>query len=444
MAAEDGTTHVLCLMGTRPEAIKMFPVVHALRASEWFSPIVITTGQHRDLVEPILELAGIVPDHDLEVGRPGLTLNDLVGEVIERLDTFCRKRFGATGASVATETDIREDGFPAAALVHGDTSSALAAALASFHLRIPVGHVEAGMRTGLTLTPFPEELNRQLIARIAAFHLAPTSVAEENLVREGIAYQQVFVTGNTGIDALRFAAEQEAAFDDPAVAGALASGNPLVVVTAHRRENWNGGLGRVADAIGRLAAAHPAVRFVVPLHPNPLVRTQLGEPLAVHENVIRTEPLAYAPFARLMSRAAVIVTDSGGIQEEAPALGVPVLVARESTERGEGVDAGTLTLVGTDPDRIVAESEAVLADPDAHRVDPARNPYGDGRASERIVTALEYISGFPRVPVRFGPGFSRRAVLAAAGYPAGLLAPPTDARNEQPDRTEERDQWVGH
>jgi UDP-N-acetylglucosamine 2-epimerase (non-hydrolysing) len=442
--AGDGTTRVLCLMGTRPEAIKMFPVVHALRASEWFTPVVIITGQHRDLVEPILELAGIVPDDDLEVGRPGLTLNDLIATVVERLDAFCRDRFGATGASVATGEDIREDGFPAAALVHGDTSSALAAALASFHLRIPVGHVEAGMRTGLTLTPFPEELNRQLIARIAAFHLAPTSIAEENLVREGIPYQRVFVTGNTGIDALRFAAEQEADFDDSAVAGALASGNPLVVVTAHRRENWNGGLARIADAIGRLATAHPDARFVVPLHPNPLVHAQLGEPLAGHANVIRTEPLAYAPFARLMSKAAVIVTDSGGIQEEAPALGVPVLVARDSTERGEGVDAGTLTLVGTHPDKIVAEAEAVLADPAAHRVDPARNPYGDGFASERIVTALEYISGFPRVPARFGPGFSRRAVLAAAGYPAGLLAAPADARNTQPDRTEEHDRWVGH
>lgn len=442
--AGDRTTHVLVLMGTRPEAIKMFPVVHALRASEWFSPVVITTGQHRDLVEPILELAGIVPDHDLEVGRPGLTLNDLVGMVIERLDAYCRQRFGATGSTVATRTDIRQDGFPAAALVHGDTSSAFAAALASFHLRIPVGHIEAGMRTGLTLTPFPEELNRQLVARIAAFHLAPTSIAEENLVREGIPYQQVFVTGNTGIDALQFAAQQDVVFDDPAVAGAVSSGDPLVVVTAHRRENWNGGLGRVAEAIGRLAAAHPVVRFVVPLHPNPLVRTQLGEPLAAYANVIRTEPLAYAPFARLMSKAAVIVTDSGGIQEEAPALGVPVLVARESTERNEGVDAGTLTLVGTEPDRIVAEAEAVLADPAAHRVDPARNPYGDGRASERIVTALEYIAGFPRVPLRFGPGFSRRAVLHAGGYPGGLLSQPAGARNEQPDRSEEHDRWVGH
>jgi UDP-N-acetylglucosamine 2-epimerase (non-hydrolysing) len=182
---------------------------------------------------------------------------------------------------------------------------------------------------------------------------------------------------------------------------------------------------------------------VIPLHPNPLVRAELGEPLAVHANVVRTEPQAYAPFARLMSRATVIVTDSGGIQEEAPALGVPVLVARDSTEREEGVTAGTLKLVGTDADRIVSETEAVLADPSAHRLDPARNPYGDGHASERIVTALDYVAGGATVPVRFGPGFSRKAVLLASGYPAGLLAQPLEPRNVQPDRSEEHDTWVG-
>jgi len=435
--------HVLCLMGTRPEAIKMFPLVHAFRESAWFEPVVITTGQHRDLVAPILELAGIEPDYDLEVGRPGLTLNDLVATVVTRLDAFCRERYGATGAHVASPDD-RADGFPVAAFVHGDTSSAMAAAIASFHIRIPVGHVEAGLRTGGSiLSPFPEELNRQLIARIAAFHLAPTSIAEENLVREGVDYQRIFVTGNTGIDALRYAAQQEVAFDDPAVAEAVASGDRLVVVTAHRRENWNGGLGRIADAIGRLASAHPDVRFVVPLHPNPLVREELGAPLAPFPNVVRTEPQAYAPFAKLMSRAAVIVTDSGGIQEEAPALGVPVLVARESTERGEGVSAGTLTLVGTDSDRIVAMTTAVLADPAAHRVDPARNPYGDGRAAERILTALEYIAGFKEIPERFGPGFSRRSVLRAAGYSASVLDQPVHERDVQPDRDEEHDRWVG-
>jgi UDP-N-acetylglucosamine 2-epimerase (non-hydrolysing) len=439
----DGFTHVLVLIGTRPEAIKMFPLVHALHACEQFEPVVITTGQHADLVRPILDLAGIEPDYDLMVGHADLTLNELVMSVVDRLDSYCRHRFGATGAGVATREEIRGDGFPAAALVHGDTSSAMAAAVASFNLRIPVAHVEAGLRTWSTLTPFPEELNRQLISRIAAFHFAPTSNAEENLVREGVRNEQIFVTGNTGIDALRYAARQEVEFNDPAVAAAAASDAPLVIVTAHRRENWNGGLAGISEAVGRLAAAHPEARFVLPLHPNPLVRAAFGEPLAVHSNVIRTEPQSYAPFAHLMSRASVILTDSGGIQEEAPALGVPVLVARDSTEREEGVEAGTLTLVGTDPERIVAETERVLADPAEARLDPADNPYGDGRAAERIVAALDFVGGGTTLPTPFGPGFSRKAVRLAAGYPGGILGPPLDARNIQPDRSEEHDRWVG-
>jgi UDP-N-acetylglucosamine 2-epimerase (non-hydrolysing) len=436
-------SHVLVLIGTRPEAIKMFPVVLALRRSSRFEPVVITTGQHQDLVGPILELAGIEPDVDLGVGHAGLTLNSLVRSVIERLDGFLRERFGATGAAVATRDQIRGDGFPVAALVHGDTSSALAAALTAFNLRIPVGHVEAGLRTFSTLTPFPEELNRQLISRIAAFHLAPTSVNGENLVREGVRYEQVFVTGNTGIDALRYAATLKLPFEDPLVGEVVDSGAPYVVVTAHRRENWNGGLGRIADAIGRLATDHPGCRFVVALHPNPLVRSELGGPLAAYPNVIRTEPLAYAQFARLMSGSALVMTDSGGIQEEAPALGVPVLVARESTERGEGVDAGLLELVGTSTDSIVAAAESVLSDPASHRVDPSASPYGDGRAADRIVGALEYLGGVAPAPLRFGPGFSRRVVLAAAGYPHGLVSAPAEPRNALPDRSEEQDEWVG-
>ena len=437
-------SNVLLLMGTRPEAIKMFPLVQAFKRSSWYRPVVVTTGQHADLVKPILDLAGIEPDMDLGVGHPGLTLNGLVQSVVERLDSFCRERFGATGSAVATRAEIRGDGFPVVALVHGDTSSAMAAALACFNLRIPVGHIEAGLRTGKTLTPFPEELNRQVISRIAAFHLAPTSTNEENLVLEGVRYEQIFVTGNTGIDALRYASTLDVPFDDPAVTKVVDSGAPYVVVTAHRRENWNGGLAQIAEAIGRLAAERPGTQFVVPLHPNPLVRTELGLPLAAHPNIVRTEPLAYAQFARLMARATLIVTDSGGIQEEAPALGVPVLVARDSTEREEGVDAGTLKLVGTNPDTIVAEAAAILADPAVHRINPADNPYGDGLAADRIVAAHEYLAGVGAAPVRFGPGFSRRAVLHAAGYPSGLRTTPTEARGAQPDRTEEHDRWVGH
>jgi UDP-N-acetylglucosamine 2-epimerase (non-hydrolysing) len=263
-------------------------------------------------------------------------------------------------------------------------------------------------------------------------------------VREGIPYEQVFVTGNTGIDALRFASTLDVAFDDEALAEAVASGDPIVTVTAHRRENWEGGLARIAEAIGGLAAAHPGTRFVVPLHPNPLVREQLGRPLAVHANVVLTEPLSYAPFARLMARSTLIVTDSGGIQEEAPALDVPVLVTRDTTERGEGVEAGTLRLVGTDPDRIVEAASLLLNDPAAHAaIAAAVNPYGDGQASERVVAALEYLAGLGPAPVRFGPGFSRRAVLAAAGYPAGLGTASGIPRGLAPDRDEETDRWVG-
>jgi len=445
MSASDSgkRSNVLVLIGTRPEAIKMFPLVHALRRSLCFAPVVVTTGQHRDLVRPILELADIEPDVDLDVGRPGLSLNDLVATVVAGIDHFCRDRFKATGATVASRDQIWESGFPSGALVHGDTSSAAAAAQAAFNLRIPVGHVEAGLRTGTTLTPFPEELNRQVISRIAAFHLAPTAVNRQNLVREGIPDERVFVTGNTGIDALLHASKLDPPFADPAVGAVVDSGNPYVVVTAHRRENWNGGLGRIAEALCRLAEARPGLRIVVPLHPNPLVRTQLGEPLEAHDNVVLTEPLAYAQFARLMGGAAVVLTDSGGIQEEAPALGVPVLVLRDSTERVEGVDAGTLRLVGTAPERIATAAGAVLDDPDAHAVDPATNPYGDGHASKRIVAAFEYLAGLGNPPRRFGPAFSRKEVLEASGYPFGVFTTPVNERGIQPDRTEEHDRWVG-
>jgi len=442
-AVDERRTNILVLVGTRPEAIKMFPVIHALERSTWFAPVVITTGQHRDLVAPVFELAEVEADFDLEVGRPGLTLNDLFASVVSGLDHYCREQFHATGATVATREEVRESGFPAAALVHGDTSSAAAAAIAAFNLRIPVGHVEAGLRTGSTLSPYPEELNRQMIGRIAAFHLAPTATNRQNLVREGVDDERVFITGNTGIDALRYASSLDAPSPDEAVNRIVDSGEPYVLVTAHRRENWNGGLGAVADAVGRIAAARPGVHFILPLHPNPLVREQLGRPLEPYANVVRTEPLSYAPFARVMSKATAIITDSGGIQEEAPALGVPVLVARDSTERVEGLAAGTLRLVGTDPELIATETEAVLDHRDAYAVDPATNPYGDGHAADRIVAALEYLAGVGPAPSRFGPSFSRREVLEAAGYPFGMFTTPVEERGKQPDRDEENDRWVG-
>jgi UDP-N-acetylglucosamine 2-epimerase (non-hydrolysing) len=430
-------------VGTRPEAIKLVPVIRALESSATFDPIVVSTGQHRDLVAPIFELAGITPRIDLEVGGPGSTLTGIVASVMERLDAFCRSEFGADGAAIATAEELADEGFPAATLVHGDTSSALGAALASFHLRIPVVHVEAGLRTDNTLSPFPEELNRQLISRIACFHLAPTLTNDENLVHEGIPLERVFTTGNTAIDAMRWAASLDVPYSDPRVAELADSDRRIVVVTAHRRENWGVGLKSIATAISELAETFPEVAFVVPLHPNPLVQDQLGAPLADYENVICTEPQPYVEFARLLNRAHFVISDSGGIQEEAPSVGTPVLVTRESTEREEGVIAGTLELVGTDPDRIVVAATRLLTNPAAYdAMARADNPYGDGHSAPRIVAALSYLAGFGRPPASFGPGFSRQAVLQTAGYPAGLdvAGEPIHARGLVP-HDEELDRW---
>lgn len=409
---------ILVVVGTRPEAIKMLPLVRALTEHPSLHPVVVSTGQHRDLVDPVLAAAGITPDVDLGCGEPGETLNDLVTSVMSRFDAFVRSRYGDPTTEVADLQRVVSEGYPGAVLVHGDTSSAMAAAVAAFHLRLPVVHVEAGLRTYSTLTPFPEELNRQLISRIACFHLAPTPRNGEHLVREGVPYDRVYVCGNTGIDAMRWAASVDAAPADPAVAAVAAATGPLVVVTAHRREHWDGGIGQIAAAIATLAERRPDTRFVVPMHPNPIVRHQLIPQLGDRPNVVLTEPMAYLEFAGLLARADLAVTDSGGIQEEAPVVGTPVLVVRDETERTEGVDAGTLRLVGTDPEQIVSWSERLLDDTAERRAMlAATNPYGDGRSAPRIAEALCYLAGDDRItPEHYGPGFSRRAVMKAAGY----------------------------
>lgn len=414
-------TSILVVVGTRPEAIKLVPIILALRESESLAPVVVATGQHHEMVQEVFELAGIAADADLWAQSHG-RLNELVAAVMRRFEDFCTASFGANGGEVASRDEVLGGHYPGAALVHGDTSSAFATALAAFHLRIPVIHVEAGLRThSFNFSPFPEELNRELIARIAAFHLAPTTAAAENLVRESIPEGQVFVTGNTGIDALRWAVGLDAPYADPAVAQAAASDARIVVVTAHRRENWSGGLAQIAEAVRRLAATHPDDRFVVPLHPNPLVRHEVGSHLDGLPNVLLPEPLAYASFARLLGRAHLVITDSGGIQEEAPSLGTPVVVTRDVTERLEGVEAGTLALAGTDPDAIAAIAGRLLDDGDAHAaMADAINPYGDGFAASRIVAALEHLHGSGPPPVPFGPGYRRDLVLQAAGYEQGL------------------------
>jgi UDP-N-acetylglucosamine 2-epimerase (non-hydrolysing) len=369
------------------------------------------------MVREVFKLAGIWADVTLWIGDTRARLNERVASTMMRFEDFFHQWFHEVAPGDATPEDVRQGRFPAAVLVHGDTSSAFGAALASFHLGIPVVHVEAGLRAGTgNMTPFPEELNRRLIARIACLHLAPTATNQENLVRENVPIKQIYVTGNSAIDALHWASALDVPFVTPAVQEMFDSERRLVLVTAHRRESWGDGLKGIGEAVARLAAHHPDVGFVLPLHPNPRVRSTFRPLLESLENVLLCEPVSYGEFARLLARCTIAITDSGGIQEEAPALGKPVLVTREVTERVEGVDAGTLALVGTDPDRIFDVANRLLTDPIAYRsMAEASNPYGDGRASERIVAALDYLHSGGLAPAPFGSSLDRRAVLAAAG-----------------------------
>jgi UDP-N-acetylglucosamine 2-epimerase (non-hydrolysing) len=405
------------VVGTRPEAIKLVPIILALRESRYYEPVVVSTGQHNKLVEYIFELAGIKPDVTLWAGSRRANLNERVASVMQRFEDFCVERFDLDPDAVPSGADVLDGKRPAAVLVHGDTSSAMAAALSAFHLRIPVMHVEAGLRTGgVNLTPFPEELNRQVISTIAALHFAPTSANLQNLVRENIPVEQVFVTGNTGIDALHWAARMDVRFANPELQALHDGDSRIVVITAHRRENWGDGLRGIAEGVARLAAEQSDDDFVLPVHPNPRVREVLTERLSGLDNVLLTEPLGYATFARLLGRAHLVITDSGGIQEEAPSLGKPVLVTRETTERTEGLAAGTLRLVGTDPERIFSEGTRLLQDPVAYEeMAAAHNPYGDGHAAERIMAALEHLLHGGEAPAPFGPGYSRPTVMMAAG-----------------------------
>lgn len=413
---------ILIVIGTRPEAIKMLPLIQAFRQDPRFDCVVVSTGQHQRLVEEVLGAAGIAPDVSLNAASPGMSLNGLFSAVMTAFERFVRSTYGDHSAAGFRAPP---PGYPAATFVHGDTSSAASTALASFHLQIPVVHVEAGLRTSDTLSPFPEELNRQLISRIAAFHLAPTYRNEENLIREGVRHGKIFVSGNTAIDALLWASKLSVPYGDPALDDLETdTETPVVVVTAHRRENWGAGLERIGTAVARLADRYPGVRFVVPLHPNPAVAGVLRGLLNDRSNVALIAPLGYREFARLLGRAAFAITDSGGIQEEAPALGTPVIVVRETTERLEGVEAGTVELVGTDSDRIVSAAALLLDDPgELARRGARRNPYGDGRAAQRIVDACAYVAFGAPAPAPYGSGFNRAEVLLAAGREENATAP---------------------
>ncbi|MEO4038815.1 UDP-N-acetylglucosamine 2-epimerase (non-hydrolyzing) [Micrococcaceae bacterium Sec6.3] len=367
---------VMPIYGTRPEAIKVAPIVKALQADDRFDCVVTVTGQHREMLDQVNELFGIVPDHDLNIIQPRQTLNGVFARTLAGLDA------------------VLEEVGPDAVLVQGDTTTSTAAAVAAFNRQIPVVHAEAGLRSFDIMSPFPEEANRKITSQIAALHLPPTSVSRDNLLREAVAEEDVYVTGNTVIDALLEAVRAQVPFEDERLAALESSGRRIVLVTTHRRENQGDAMRGVGRALARLAARFPDVSFVLPAHRNPVVREAILPHLEGLENVLVTEPLAYGEFTHLLSAATVVVTDSGGVQEEAPSLGKPVLVMRENTERPEAVSAGTVRLIGTDEELVVSEVSRLLEDPQAYTaMSTAVNPYGDGRAAERTVSGVAQLLG---------------------------------------------------
>jgi UDP-N-acetylglucosamine 2-epimerase (non-hydrolysing) len=367
-------TRILVIFGTRPEAIKLFPVVAALKDDPRFAVSVCVSAQHRGILDQVLAIAGIVPDHDLDVMQPDQSLDALTARLL-------------TGLGAVMDA-VRPD----RVIVQGDTATAMSGALAAYYRKLPVDHVEAGLRSGNIYHPWPEEINRKIIGAMASLHFAPTETSAAALKAENVDPARIHVTGNTVIDALHWVTQRIAA--EPALATGLAdlerrfAGKRIIGVTSHRRENFGGGLESIAEAIRRIAARDD-VALIFPVHPNPNVRRVMDAALAGLPNVALIEPLDYPHFAHLLSLAEIMLTDSGGVQEEAPALGKPVLVMRETTERPEGVAAGTARLVGTDTDRIVTEIFTLLDDKHAYEaMARAHNPFGDGQASRRIVELL--------------------------------------------------------
>ena len=365
---------ILTVFGTRPEAIKLFPLIHALDGDDRFDSRVCVSGQHRGMLDQVLEIAGIRPDHDLDLMRPDQSLDALTAGLL-------------TGIG-----KVLDEKRPDWVVVQGDTATAMAGALAAYYRKIPVAHVEAGLRSGNIHHPWPEEVNRKIVGSFAALHFAPTETAAEALRRENVAPDTIHVTGNTVIDALRWVTAKIAR--EPALASGLAdlearfAGKRIIGMTSHRRENFGEGMQAIAEAVTRLAARSD-VAVIFPVHLNPNVRQVMNAELAGLDNVALIEPLDYPHFARLLGLATLMLTDSGGVQEEAPALGKPVLVMRETTERPEGVAAGTARLVGTDADTIVAEAGRLLDDEAAYAaMARAHNPFGVGRSASRIAELL--------------------------------------------------------
>lgn len=363
---------VISVFGTRPEAIKMAPVVKELaKYPEIFQSKVAVTAQHREMLDQVLELFRIIPDYDLNLMKHGQTLFDITSGVLTGLrDVFSVEK-------------------PDLVLVHGDTTTTFVAALAAFYFQIKVGHVEAGLRTGDKYAPFPEEMNRKLTGSLCDFHFAPTKNSQENLLKEGISGERIVVTGNTVIDALLETVEGKYDFSDVTIKNVNWE-KKIILVTCHRRENWGAPMERIFQAIKKIKQSRPEVEVIFPVHKNPSVRELAERILGGTAGVYLIEPLDYQPFAHLMAKSYFVLTDSGGMQEEAPSLGKPVLVLRETTERPEAVQAGTVKLVGTGEDRIVFEALRLIDDSSAYReMANAINPYGDGQAARRIVESIQ-------------------------------------------------------
>ena len=378
---------IMLVFGTRPEAIKMCPLVKEFQKyPEEFETLVCVTGQHREMLDQVLQIFGVKPDFDLNIMKQGQDLYDVTSRVLVGM------------------RDILDEAKPDVVLVHGDTTTSMAAAMAAFYRQIPVGHVEAGLRTHNIYSPWPEEMNRQITGRIATYDFAPTPLSRQNLLDEGVDPEKITVTGNTVIDALHWVVEniikKGYVPQDSSVASLPRGGRRLVLITGHRRENFGEGFISMCTAIRDLALKYPDVDFVYPMHLNPNVRKAVGEVFGSEVsrraqndkggNLFFIEPLDYLDFVYLMSRSYLVLTDSGGIQEEAPGLGKPVLVMRDTTERPEALEAGTVRLVGTDYSRIMAEVSALMDDPDHYQaMSQAVNPYGDGHACPRIVVKFK-------------------------------------------------------
>nr|QFC18373.1 UDP-N-acetylglucosamine 2-epimerase [Vibrio parahaemolyticus] len=364
------------MFGTRPEAIKMAPLVHALAADERFEAKCCVTAQHREMLDQVLELFEITPDYDLNLMQPGQTLNDVTARILLELKP------------------VLQEFKPDVILVHGDTATTFAASLAAYYEQIEVGHVEAGLRTGNIYSPWPEEANRRLTGALTKYHFAPTETSKQNLLKENFTEEYISVTGNTVIDALlmvqnRIKNDSELNEELRAKFPFLDDSKKLILVTGHRRESFGSGFERICEALAITAKQHPEAQILYPMHLNPNVREPVNRILADVDNVHLIEPQQYLPFVYLMTRANIILTDSGGIQEEAPSLGKPVLVMRDTTERPEAVAAGTVKLVGTDVDKIVSNLHVLLTDKNAYQeMSFAHNPYGDGKACLRILNKL--------------------------------------------------------